>query len=551
MTLAGVLAALAAIGVPLFVIIGAVTALVWALYSGEISSFSDLTRLIEPMESLATKDEFLAIPLFVASGAIMTKGGIAVRLVAVMRAALGWMPGGLAVASVAACMFFAAISGSSPVTLIAVGSIMVPSMIQARYPENFALGMVMTAGSLGCLVPPSISMLIYAISVSGVSGNVDPSDLFLAGLVPAVAIAGALALYSVWVGRKIPGPREPFSWRGLGRATYDGIWALALPVLILGGIYGGLYTPSRAGAVAVLYALFVTMFIYREMDWRGAIKALSEAGRLMGMLVLIIGLAFGLNEFLADIQIDEVLKDLVVEWDLGPVGFMLVVNAVLIILGALMDSISATLIFAPMLAPIAVDHYGMDPLHFGVVFVVNMEIGYLMPPVATNLFVAAATFKKPFGQVTRAVLPTLGITIAALVVFMYVPTCSKGLVNLQRDVALWEDFPWNGKPAVTEVAPGDAPADEAPSGLNSLSDLSKKEADELLAPDAATADVKDGEVDPMAKYRDDEDPLGIGAAPTSDKADAIDAGPADAGPTAVDPMQKYKQYDDDPFGTGQ
>ncbi len=548
MTLAGILAGLAAVGVPLFVIIGAVTALVWALYSGEISSFSDLTRLIEPMESLATKDEFLAIPLFVASGAIMTQGGIAVRLVAVMRAALGWMPGGLAVASVAACMFFAAISGSSPVTLIAVGSIMVPSMVQARYPENFSLGIVMTAGSLGCLVPPSISMLIYAISVSGATGTVDPSDLFLAGLIPAVAIAGALALYSVWVGRKIPGPREPFSIKALGRATYDGIWALALPVLILGGIYGGLYTPSRAGAVAVIYSLFVTMFIYREMDWKGALKALSEAGRLMGMLILIIGLAFGLNEFLADIQIDEVLKELVVKWELGPIGFMLVVNAVLILLGAPMDSIGATLIFAPMLAPIAVGHYGMDPLHFGVVFVGNMEIGYLMPPVATNLFVAAATFKKPFGQVTRAVLPTLGITIVSLVVFMFVPTCSKGLVNMQRNVAIWEAFPWDGKAAVTATIGEDGePVDEVPSGL---SGLSKMQASELLDEPDTKAESKDasGEVDPMAKYREGSDPLGIGGG-EGDKPDATDAGPVDTAP--ADPMQKYKQNDDDPLGIGE
>lgn len=561
MSIAGALAALAAVGVPLFVIIGVITALVWLLYSGEIESFSSLTRLIEPMESLATKDEFLAIPLFVASGAIMTSGGIAVRLVAVMRAALGWMPGGLAVASVAACMFFAAISGSSPVTLIAVGSIMVPSMVNARYPENFALGMVMTAGSLGCLVPPSISMLIYSISVTGVAGTVEAGDLFLAGLVPAVTIAGALAVYAFWVGRKVPGERERFSWKVLARASYDGIWALMLPVLILGGIYGGLYTPSRAGAVAVVYSLFVTGFIYRELDFKAVIKALAEAGKLMGMLILIIGLAFGLNEFLAIIQIDEVLKQLVVDWDLGPVGFMLVVNAVLILLGALMDSISATLIFAPMLAPIAVGHYGMDPLHFGIVFVVNMEIGYLMPPVATNLFVAAATFKKPFGQVTRAVLPTLGITIAALVMFMFVPTCSKGLVNLQRPgVAFWEDFPWDGKPAALVDQPGlPGAGDDAPADLNELNERNALdfEAQDKDKPDAGTAGASDagGAVDPLEKYHaQDDDPFGTGAPPSTPDAGAADASgaaPADVGPGAeVDPMDKYKKYDDDPFGTG-
>jgi len=446
-TIVLVLLALALIGAPLFVIVGIVTGVAYHLHTDTIRDFYGLVQLIEPMEGLVTKQEFLAIPLFMAAGAIMTSGGLAARLVNVMKAGLGWMPGGLGVASVAACMFFAAISGSSPVTLIAVGSIMVPAMVDGKYPENFSLGIVMTAGSLGCLVPPAISMLIYAISVSSLQhGSVDPSQLFLAGLVPAVLIAGALSLYSIWVGRNIEEERPKFDLRELGRAALDGLWALLLPVVVLGGIYFGLYTPSKAGAVAVVYALVVTMFIYRELDFKGVINSLAEAGKLIGMLILIIGLAFGLNDFLALIQVDQKLLSLIERWDLGPVGFLLLVNVVLIVLGALMDSISATLIFAPMLAPLAVNHYGMDPLHFGVVFVVNMEIGYLMPPVATNLFVAAAVFKKPFGQVSRAVMPTLGLTIAALVLFMYVPTCSKGIVNWKADVAIWEPFPWDGKP---------------------------------------------------------------------------------------------------------
>ena len=470
MTLTAVLLVLAVLGAPLFVIVAVVTALCWHLYSGSIHHFTDLSRLIDPMEGLITKDEFLAIPLFMASGAIMTGGGLARRLVDVARAALGWLPGGLAVASVAACMFFAAISGSSPVTLIAVGSIMFPAMVDSRYPEPFSLGLVMTAGSLGCLVPPAISMLIYAISVSQIRGSVDPSKLFLAGLMPAVFIAGVLAAYSVLVGRKLAGERPRFSWSGLGRALRDGVWALLLPVVVLGGIYSGLYTPSLAGAVAVVYSLVVTGFIYRELDLGGIVGVLAEAGKLMGMLILIIGLAFGLNSFLSDIKIEDQLRALIERWDLGPVGFMLLVNVVLVALGALMDSISATLIFAPMLAPLAVGHYGMDPLHFGVVFVVNMEIGYLMPPVATNLFVAAAVFKKPFGMVARAVMPTLALTCGALLLFMYVPTCSKGLVNYTEDKPIWEPFPWRvPAPAGPDQAGGAAlPGPDAGLDIGSL-----------------------------------------------------------------------------------
>ncbi len=570
MTVTGILAALAALGLPLFVIIGVVTALCWALYSDGITGFDSFTRVITPLESLLTKEEFLAIPLFMAAGAVMTKGGLAKRLIDIMMAALGWMPGGLAVASVVACMFFAAISGSSPVTLIAVGSIMFPAMVAAKYPENFSLGIVMTAGSLGCLVPPAISMLIYSISVSSLKGSVEPSDMFLAGFVPALFITGALVIYAILVGLKLKEKRPKFQMRKLVAATTEGIWALALPVVILGGIYGGLFTPSRAGAVAVVYSLFVTMFIYREMTWKSVLDALAEAGKLMGMLILIIGLAFGLNEFLAFVEIDDTLKRLVTEMNLGPVGFMVLVNVILIVLGALMDSISATLIFAPMLAPIAVQHFGIDPLHFGVVFVVNMEIGYLMPPVATNLFVAAATFKKPFGQVARAVLPTLGITVVALVVFMYVPTCSKGLINAQRGLAFWEDFPWDGV-SVTEKeldADGNVKADEA-----DLGDLSSKHADEILkeaelptaAPDSGTtggdAGTPGGDVvDPMLKYKnqDDGDDFGTGGGTGGDNATAPTLGGDNATaptppkpPDPANPMDKYKKgADDDPFGTG-
>jgi C4-dicarboxylate transporter DctM subunit len=362
-----------------------------------------------------------------------------------MQALLGWLPGGLAVAAVAACMFFAAISGSSPVTLIAVGSMMVPALIKGKYPENFSLGLVTTAGSLGCLVPPSISMLIYAISVSGAQ-TVDPSDLFLAGLLPALLIAGLLAVYSVWTGLRMGGTRKRFSWTELADKAREGSWAVFLPVLVLGGIYGGWYTPSQAGAVAVVYSLFLTMGVYAELDLKQVLASLKDAAGLMGTLLPIIVLAFGLNEFLALIDVQERLMTWIREANPSAAQFMLLVNVVLIVLGALMDSISATLIFAPMLAPIASQLYGIDPIHFGIVFVVNMEIGYLMPPVATNLFVASAVFKKPFGQVTRAVMPTLGITCAALLLIIYLPTISLLALHARDGKPLTAAFPWGGKP---------------------------------------------------------------------------------------------------------
>ena len=504
MRLLGALLSLAFIGAPLFVIITAVTVLCWWLYRG-VDGFEHLAIIIKPFSKLIEQDEFLAIPLFIAAGAIMTVGGLAKRLVDIARATVGWVPGGLGVASVVACMFFAAISGSSPVTLIAVGSIMFPAMVQQKYPENFSLGLIMTAGSLGCLVPPAISLLIYALAVQN-EGAVDQRELFLAGLVPAFVVAGALMLYSIGTGLRIPGSREAFSIKRVIESLREGIWAVVLPVLILGGIYGGMYTPSEAGGVAVVYSLVVTMGIYRELDLRRVVAALAEAGKLMGLLILIIGVTFSLNEFLAAVDlpigngeyvtgVDEWLELKFIEWDLGPVAFLLLVNLILIILGALMDSISATLLFAPILAPIAVTHYGMDPLHFGVVFVVNMEIGYLMPPVATNLFVASAVFKKPFGQVSRAVLPTLGITCAALLLFMYVPTCSKGLPNLASGREVWEPFPWDGTPAHerTEASEAEQIGDKSSEALERIQHMG------------------DGGVD-KALDQQEEDPYGLNAA---------------------------------------
>lgn len=465
-----VLLGLALIGAPLFVIIGAATGASFIEFTDTVHQFGDLRgKLIDPFETLMGKDQFLAIPLFIASGAIMTEGGMAKRLVDVARAALGWLPGGLGIASVVACMVFAAITGSSPVTLIAVGSIMFPAMVRAGYPENFSLGLVMTAGSLGCLVMPSLILMIYALAVSTAgAAQVEGQDMFIASFLPALGVMGVLCLYSFLVGLR-RGTRETFSAPALFTALREGVWAMALPVIVVAGIYTGKFPPFKAGAVAFMYALLVTTVVHRELSPRKVVLALSSAGRLMGMLILIIAFTFGINRLISEVALDEKLVELLTDHDIGPIAFMLIVNVLLILIGALMDSVSATLVFAPILAPIAVTQYGIDPIHFGVVFVVNMEIGYLAPPVATNLFVAAALFKKPFGQVSRAILPGLALTTVALFVFMFVPTCSKGLVNVKRDQGFYESFPWDSK---RQSAAGDPAAD-----LGAISDTAKQEAD--------------------------------------------------------------------------
>lgn len=446
----GAIIVLAILGARLFVIVGVLTMLCFVLIAEEGTEM--LVSVVNKMENLTTKNVFLAIPCFIAAGNVMTRGGMAERLVDVARALVGWLPGGLAIASVMACMVFAAITGSSPVTLVAVGAIVFPALIESRYPENTALGLITTAGSLGCLLPPSIAMLIYAISVSG-QVAVDPSDLFVAGLIPAVGIAGMLSVYGYFKGRGIPGGRSPFSLDVLMHAVRRGGWALALPLIVLGGIYSGTFTPTEAGAVALVYSVAVTVWVHKDLTLPQIGPIFAEAATLIGSIVLIVVLAFGLNDFLALIDAAGQLGAWLEGADLSPFTFLLIVNALLIVIGALMDSISATLVFAPLLAPIAFNVYGIDPIHFAIIFVVNMEIGYLAPPVATNLFVAAAIFRRPFEQVVRAIFPTLGIVCVALLVVMVVPTLSKGVLNTRAGIAFYQPFPWAGPP--DQASPGE------------------------------------------------------------------------------------------------
>lgn len=491
--LLGTIVTLALLGSRLFVVVGVATAMCFLLYvpSEGMDLLSQLDRIEGKMESLTTKNVFLSIPFFIAAGSIMTRGGIARRLTDLASSLVGWMPGGLAVASIIACIIFAAISGSSPVTLVAVGAVMFPALVEAGYPKKFAIGLITSAGSLGCMIPPAISLLIYAISVQG-SAAVDPADLFFAGLVPALFIAGLLAIYAIWVGIGVPGSRSPFVLGTAWTHFKGAAWALTLPFIVLGGIYGGIFTPTEAGAVAFAASVVVSTFIHRDVAIRQLPAILVEAATLMGSLILIVILAFGLNDFLAEIEAPEVIRGWVQDADLSSWQFMLLTNLILIVLGALMDSISATLVFAPILAPVAINHYGIDPIHFGIVFVVNMEIGYLAPPVATNLFVAAAIFRQPFVDVAKAVLPTLGIICAALIILIYIPAFSLYPLNARDGSDRPMSFPWDGK-AEVEAAPvvEDAAPAEAGKPLT-LEEMMRQAKENVADEDAAAAPADPG-----------------------------------------------------------
>jgi len=411
-------------GAPLFLAVGVASVACVTLiqdYSGYV--------VAKDMYEAVKKEELLAIPFFVLAGNIMTQGSIADRLVNLARAVMGKTPGGLGLATIFACVIFAAISGSSPVTVIAVGSIMFPMLVRERYPENYSLGVLTSAGSLGIIIPPSVPMIIYAIMVSSPEEQVSPNDLFIAGVLPGLFIAGVLVLYTLYQTRPtrtdidIVVPEFPDGYGpNLLTQFRRSLPSLVLPVLILGGIYGVLgplkFTVTEAAAVAVVYALFVELFIHREMGLRKLPKVLSDSGVMMGSLFLIIVLAIAFNKFLSE----QYIPQHAAAWLQGVVEskwqFIILCNCFLLLLGCVMEIISAILIVAPLLAPIAM-HYGMDPVHFGIMFIVNLELGYLTPPMGINLFVSSTVFNRSIVDVIKGTVPFLVMMLFCLVVISF------------------------------------------------------------------------------------------------------------------------------------
>ena len=498
------LAAMVALGMPLFVIIGVLAMLCFYLLGENFRGYDTLDLLPEKAAEMMGKNVLLAIPFFVASGAIMSAGGIAQRLVDFGRALVGWMPGGLAIAAVFSCVVFAAISGSSPVTVIAIGSMMYPQLLKAGYERRFTLGLVTSGGSLGILIPPSIPMLVYAIVASSAK-PIDVAELFLAGVLPGLMIGLLLAGRSLFNARGVE--REKFDIRVVGQRLRDGFWAISLPVVILGGIYSGIFTPTEAAAVSVIYALVVELLIHRDIGPADIPKILTEAVVNMGTILIIMALAFGLNAFLVEEMIPQRAVEWILERELTPVTFLLIINVLLLLVGALMDSISAILIIAPLLAPIAAE-LGIDPIHLGVVFIVNLEIGYLTPPIGINLFVASSVFRQPLGEVARGVIPFIGLMLAGLVAVTYVPSIAMGPVNvIMRDQPFYTPFP---EPPERQAAIDDENADEVSGDLGAPAegpDDGVKSIAELMAEQESETegDLEDEDLDDEEEL-DEDDP---------------------------------------------
>ena len=408
------------IGVPIAASLGLAGSITIMLFSPD-SVRSLAIKLFETSEHYT----LLAIPFFLLSGAFMTTGGVAKRLIDFANACVGHIRGGLAIGAVLACMLFAALSGSSPATVAAVGSIAIAGMVRSGYPQAFGAGIVCNAGTLGILIPPSIVMVVYAAATEQSVGK-----LFMAGVIPGVMLGLVLmiAIYIVARIKKLPAlPRA--SLREWLRSAREAFWGLLLMVIILGGIYTGMFTTTEAAAVAAVYAGFVALFVYKDLTIRECPKVLLESGKLTIMLMFIIANAMLFAHVLTTEQIPQQITAWVVELGLQPWQFLLVVNIVLLVAGAFMEPSAIILILAPILFPIAMQ-LGIDPIHLGIIMVVNMEIGLITPPVGLNLFVTSAVTGMPLTAVIRAAMPWLMLLISFLVVITYVPAVSLALPNL-------------------------------------------------------------------------------------------------------------------------
>ena len=431
------------IGVPIAVALGLSSVLFLLVYSD--ASLASIAQTF--FQAMAGHYTLLAIPFFILASSFMSTGGVARRIIRFSIALVGHLPGGLAIAGVFACMLFAALSGSSPATVVAIGTIVIAGMRQVGYSKDFAAGVIANAGTLGILIPPSIVMVVYASAT-----DVSVGRMFLAGVIPGL-LAGTMLMVTIYIIAKIRDlPRG--EWKGWGEITASGrdaIWGLLLIVIILGGIYGGIFTPTEAAAVAAVYAFFIASFVYRDMGplagregeantpvWakpqalvtaffhKDTRDTLFEAGKLTITLMFIIANALILKHVLTDEQFPQQIAQAMLSAGFGPIMFLVIVNVILLIGGQFMEPSGLIVIVAPLIFPIAIE-LGIDPIHLGIIMVVNMEIGMITPPVGLNLVVTSGVAGMPVMSVVRAALPFLAVLFVFLILVTYVPALSTWL----------------------------------------------------------------------------------------------------------------------------
>ncbi len=411
------------LGLPIAIILGVTTLVCLVGFTS-----TPLQIITQQLFNALDKFVLLAIPFFILAGAIMTRGGIARKLINFVNAMVGWFPGGLAMAGILACIFFAAISGSSPATVVAIGSIMIPALARAGYDRRFSLGLITVSGSLGIVIPPSIPMILYCLVM-----NTSVARIFMAGILPGLLIGFFLMVYTYFMARKHNWRIEnKASIRDLARTAKEGIWALLLPLIVLGGIYSGMFTPTEAAAVSVVYALFVELFIYKEFKFSQITDICQEAAVLSACLLFILSTAMTFIWLLTAQEIPQQMADIIIRHIHSPWVFLFTVNVLFLIMGCFMDDVSAMLILAPIFLE-TLNRYHIDLVHFGIIMVLNIQMGMLTPPFGLNLFVSSGITKAPLVEIARGVLPFLGIMLICLMLVTYIPWISLALPELLLD----------------------------------------------------------------------------------------------------------------------
>jgi len=416
----GVFALLLVLGVPIAISLGVASSVV-LFTSAKVSSSFIPQGLVTSIDSFP----LMAVPFFILAGDLMSQGGLSSRLLNVGRVLFGRYNAGLAIIAVATCMFFGAISGSGPATVAAVGSILLPAMAKDGYRPVFSTSLIASAGSLGVIIPPSIPMVIYAASA-----NVSVTGMFLAGIVPGVIIGLALMVYA-WVQARREGigaDATRYTTREAWTVIWDAKWALIVPVIILGGIYGGIFTPTEAAAVGVIYGLVVGMFVYRELRLVDLYRVFAQSALTTGSVMLIVGTATIFGRVLTIERIPVMLAEAMVEMVSSPLALLMLVNLLLLVVGTFMETLAAIIILTPILLPVAIA-MGIDPTHFGIVMIVNLGIGMVTPPLGMNLFIGAKVGNVPLEQLMRGALPFVLVMLVTLALITYLPALSLALPN--------------------------------------------------------------------------------------------------------------------------
>ena len=391
---------------------------------------SDIPMIMLAQKSVTGLDSFplLAIPFFILAGALMCNGGISRRLVALAESLVGYIVGGLAMVTVLACMFFAAISGSGPATVSAIGSFMIPSMKERKYDAGFAAAITAAAGTIGVIIPPSIPFVIYCVVAQCSIG-----DMFIAGIIPGIIIGIALMLVCYITARKrnykTMTDRPRFS--EVAKAFKESFWALLVPLIILGGIYGGIFTPTEAAVVAVVYSVVIGKFVYRELDMKVLYDCLKSTGLINGATSFLIGLSMAFASYLAMAQIPAKIAAWLTTFVDSPFLLLMIINVFLLVIGCFVDNIAAVIILTPILLPV-VKMIGIDPIHFGLIITVNLACGFISPPYGINLFVASAISGESIENISREIIPAFVAMVGCLLLFTYFPIFSMGLLQMMR-----------------------------------------------------------------------------------------------------------------------